>query len=57
MLVPQSSPEKMRRSDLFMTLLLCCFCGEESQALKRPSLRSVKRLARKNTSCLLVVVM
>jgi hypothetical protein len=36
MLVPESSPEKMKGSDLFWTLLLCCFFGEKSLAMKRP---------------------
>ncbi len=57
MLVPESSPEKRRRSDLFEALLLRFFFGEESQAMKRPLLRSMKGLARKDTSTLLVVVM
>jgi hypothetical protein len=48
---------KRRGSDLFRTLLLCCFFGEESQAMIRPSLRSRKCLARKDTSSMLVVVM
>jgi hypothetical protein len=42
MLAPESSPEKMRRSDLFKTLLLCCFFVEESQTIQRLSLRNVK---------------
>ena len=31
MLVPESSPEKMRGADLFRTLLLCCFFGEKAR--------------------------
>ena len=41
--IHEPSPEKKRKSDLFRTLLLCCFFGEESQAMQRPSLRSRKR--------------
>jgi hypothetical protein len=54
--IRESSLEKREGLDLLRTLLLCCFFREESQAMKRPSLRNVKCLARKDDSSLLVVV-
>jgi len=53
--IHESSAEE-RGPDLLRNLLLYCFFGEESQAMKRPSLRSVKGLARKDDSSLLVVI-
>jgi hypothetical protein len=51
------SPAKRRGSDLFRNLLLSFFFGEKSQAMKRPSLRSVKCLPRRDRDALLVVVL
>jgi hypothetical protein len=48
-------PER-RGSDLFRTILLCCFFGEKSQAMKRLSLRSMKCLPSRDRDALLVVV-
>ena len=51
------SPAKRRGSDLIRNLLLSFFFGEKSQAMKRPSLRSVKCLPRRDRDALLVVVL
>jgi hypothetical protein len=40
--IPEPSPEKGEGANLFRPLLLGCFFGEASQAMKWPSLRSVK---------------
>jgi len=53
--IHESSPEK-RESDFLRILMLCCFFGKKSQAMKRPSLRSLKCLPRKDTEALLVVI-
>jgi hypothetical protein len=54
--IPESSPEKGEGLISSGPLLLCCFSGEESQAMKRPSLRSAKGLAKNDTYSLLVIV-
>jgi hypothetical protein len=51
----ESSTEK-RGVDLFKNLLLCCFVGEESEALKMPASEAGSVLPRKDTYPLLIVV-